>query len=80
MTPSTSRDELVSGAVPTPANAAVLGDRRPQINEAGGLFVRDGTSHIAQDFSVVQPVANHGPGRSTARGGGDSIHGPLSYG
>lgn len=59
--PSTSRDEMVRGAVPTPGQALPAPVTTPQYYERGGTFVRADITYLKQDFSVVQPVENNGP-------------------
>jgi hypothetical protein len=58
--PSPSRDDLVRGAVPTPGQPLPAPATSPQYYETGSLFVRAEITYLRQDFSVVQPVENHG--------------------
>ena len=56
--PSLSRNDIATGLVPnwdSPVPVQYYQDRRP-----GFVFVRADITYLRQDFSVVQPVANHG--------------------
>src|SRR5262249_27227169 len=54
--PSTARNDLVRGAVPTPGQPLPAPATTPQYYETGALFVRADVTYLKQDFSVVQPV------------------------
>src|SRR5262249_3618428 len=56
--PSTDRNELVRGAVPTPGQPLPAPITTPQYYETGAIFVRADITYLKQDFSVMQPVEN----------------------
>src|SRR5207237_9282992 len=60
--PSTATTELVRGAVPIFGQALPAPATTPQYYEGnrGGPFVRADITYLKQDFSVMQPVENHG--------------------
>jgi hypothetical protein len=65
--PSTTSADLVRGAVPTAGEALPAPSSTPQYYERGSTFVRADITYLRQDFSVVQPVENHGPWPSNQR-------------
>ncbi len=54
------RTDLVRGAVPTPGQPLPPPSTPSQYYDNGSIFVRADTTYLKQDFSVMQPVTNHG--------------------
>ncbi len=60
--PSFDRGDLVRGLVPTPGEALPAPVSTPRYYEGDrGNFARADITYLKQDFSVCQPVPNHGP-------------------
>ncbi len=57
--PSTAPTDLVRGRIPTPGEPLPPPVQYYESQE--GIFVRADVTYLKQDFSVVQPVDNHGP-------------------
>jgi hypothetical protein len=57
---SFDRTDLVRGAVPEAGKALPAPLNSPMYYDNGTILVRADTTYLRQDFSVVQPVANHG--------------------
>ena len=54
------RTDMVRGAVPTPGQALPPPSTPQQYYENGSIFVHADTTYLKQDFSVMQPVPQHG--------------------
>jgi hypothetical protein len=56
---STSSTDLVRAAIPNRGHP--LQPPTSQYGQSGGTFIHADVTYLQQDFSVMQPVANHGP-------------------
>ncbi len=57
---SFARNDLVRGAVPTAGQALPPPSTPSQYYDNGAIFVHADTTYLKQDFSVMQPVPQHG--------------------